>query len=179
MHDWMILVILVVIEVILFVIHPFYRFVGKDMMDDLKYPMKDNTVPVWAVPVSSTPFVSQGIVQFSLPKFPCSSCFGYGTWPLKDKNLCFNWNRDKNYLFSLIVIVFVLWKMLGLIFLVFDDQMYAVLLPIVVFLLIYPRRRDVYDLHHAVLGNKLNILLVCCQTYIFFLILTLHILSRH
>lgn len=62
MHDWMILVILVVIEVILFVIHPFYRFVGKDMMDDLKYPMKDNTVPVWAVPVSSTPFVSQGIV---------------------------------------------------------------------------------------------------------------------
>lgn len=52
MHDWLILLLLVVIEIILFVIHPFHRFVGKDMMEDLKYPMKDNTVPVWAVPVS-------------------------------------------------------------------------------------------------------------------------------
>ncbi|GMN38647.1 hypothetical protein TIFTF001_007878 [Ficus carica] len=114
MHDWMILVILVVIEVILFVIHPFYRFVGKDMMDDLKYPLKDNTVPVWAVPVSSTPFVSQGIVQFSLPNFH-----------------------------ALHVLV----------------TMYAVLLPIVVFLLIYLRRRDVYDLHHAVLGLLFAVLI--------------------
>ena len=39
------------IAIILLVIHPFYRFVGKDMMDDLKYPLKDNTVPVWAIPV--------------------------------------------------------------------------------------------------------------------------------
>lgn len=52
MHDWLILLLLVVIEVILFVIHPFYRYVGKDMMTDLKYPMKGNTVPSWAVPVS-------------------------------------------------------------------------------------------------------------------------------
>lgn len=51
MYDWTILVFLGVIEIILYAIHPFYRFVGKDMMDDLKYPMKDNTVPVWAVPV--------------------------------------------------------------------------------------------------------------------------------
>lgn len=52
MHDWLILILLVIIEIILYVIHPFYRFVGKDMMTDLKYPLKDNTVPVWAVPVS-------------------------------------------------------------------------------------------------------------------------------
>lgn len=51
-HDWLILLLLAVIIAILNVIHPFYRFVGKDMMDDLKYPYKSNTVPFWAVPVS-------------------------------------------------------------------------------------------------------------------------------
>ncbi|KAF9674051.1 hypothetical protein SADUNF_Sadunf10G0087700 [Salix dunnii] len=51
LHDWLILVLLVVIEVILYVMHPFYRFVGKDMMTDLKYPLKENTVPVWTVPL--------------------------------------------------------------------------------------------------------------------------------
>ncbi|KAK1552826.1 hypothetical protein Q3G72_024010 [Acer saccharum] len=80
MHDWIILLLLAVIEGVLFAIHPFYRFVGEDMMTDLKYPLKDNTVPIWAVPI------------------------------------------------------------------------YAVLLPIVVFLLIYFRRRCVYDLHHGILG---------------------------
>lgn len=53
MHDWVILMLLGLIVVILNVIHPFYRFVGKDMMTDLRYPLKSNTVPVWAVPVSS------------------------------------------------------------------------------------------------------------------------------
>lgn len=52
MHDWLILVLLVVIEVILYIMHPFYRYVGKDMMTDLKYPLKSNTVPSWTVPVS-------------------------------------------------------------------------------------------------------------------------------
>lgn len=32
MHDWLILLLLVIIEVLLNIIHPFYRFVGKDMM---------------------------------------------------------------------------------------------------------------------------------------------------
>ncbi|XP_030529286.1 lipid phosphate phosphatase 2-like isoform X2 [Rhodamnia argentea] len=86
-HDWLILLLLVVLEVILFIIHPFYRFVGKDMMTDLKYPMKRNTVPVWAVPV------------------------------------------------------------------------YAVLLPVSVFLLVYLRRRDVYDLHHGILGLSYSVLI--------------------
>lgn len=52
LHDWLILVLLVVIDIILNIINPFYRFVGKDMMTDLRYPLKPNTVPVWAVPVS-------------------------------------------------------------------------------------------------------------------------------
>ncbi|KAJ0687929.1 putative phospholipid phosphatase [Helianthus annuus] len=52
MYDWLILIALAVMIVVLNVIHPFYRFVGKDMMTDLKYPLKDSTVPLWAVPVS-------------------------------------------------------------------------------------------------------------------------------
>ncbi|KAI4352175.1 hypothetical protein L6164_006452 [Bauhinia variegata] len=92
MHDWLILMLLVLIEIILYIIHPFSRFVGKDMMTDLRYPLKSNTVPVWAVP------------------------------------------------------------------------MYAVLLPIVVFLVVYFRRRDVYDLHHAVLGLLFSILVTAVIT---------------
>ena len=53
MHNWIILVLLVVLECILLIIHPFYRFVGKDMMTDLSYPLKSNTVPIWSVPVSN------------------------------------------------------------------------------------------------------------------------------
>jgi len=52
MHDWLILLLLVVIEFILYLTPPFYRYVGKDMMTNLKYPLLDNTVPVWTVPVS-------------------------------------------------------------------------------------------------------------------------------
>jgi hypothetical protein len=52
MHDWLMVVLLVVIEVILYLTPPFYRYVGKDMMTDLRYPLLDNTVPAWAVPVS-------------------------------------------------------------------------------------------------------------------------------
>ncbi|KAL7001091.1 putative lipid phosphate phosphatase 3, chloroplastic [Sarracenia purpurea var. burkii] len=92
MHDWIILLLLVVIEIILNVIHPFYRFVGKDMMTDLKYPIKGNTVPVWSVPL------------------------------------------------------------------------YAVLLPIAVFLLFYVRRRDVYDLHHSILGLLFAVLITAVLT---------------
>lgn len=53
MHDWLILVLLAVIEIVLNVIEPFHRFVGEEMMTDLKYPLKSNTVPFWAVPVRS------------------------------------------------------------------------------------------------------------------------------
>ncbi|XP_016680565.2 lipid phosphate phosphatase 2 isoform X1 [Gossypium hirsutum] len=92
MHDWLILVLLVVIWVVILIIHPFYRFVGKDMMDDLRYPLQSNTVPVWAVP------------------------------------------------------------------------MYAVLLPMLIFIFVYIRRRDVYDLHHAVLGLLFSVLVTAVIT---------------
>ncbi|KAJ6793446.1 lipid phosphate phosphatase 2-like [Iris pallida] len=87
MHDWIILIFLLALVVSLNAIHPFHRFVGKDMMADLKYPLKSNTVPVWAVP------------------------------------------------------------------------MIAVLLPIAIFVGVYFRRRDVYDLHHAILGILFSVLI--------------------
>ncbi|KAL5726579.1 hypothetical protein ACHQM5_009612 [Ranunculus cassubicifolius] len=80
MHDWLIFLLLIVIEIVLNVIEPFHRFVGKDMMTDLRYPLKDNTVPFWGVPLI------------------------------------------------------------------------AVLLPLIIFSVYYFYRRDVYDLHHAILG---------------------------
>ncbi|KAM3198916.1 hypothetical protein P3L10_034353 [Capsicum annuum] len=92
MHDWLILLLLVVIEIVLYVIGPFYRYVGKDMMTDLRYPMKDNTVPVWSVPL------------------------------------------------------------------------YAILLPIIIFVFIYLRRRDVYDLHHSILGLLFAVLITAVIT---------------
>ena len=51
-HDWFIFLVLVFIEIILNIVHPFYRFVGKDMMSNLKYPIKENTVPLRTVPVT-------------------------------------------------------------------------------------------------------------------------------
>ncbi|XP_028786480.1 lipid phosphate phosphatase 2-like isoform X2 [Neltuma alba] len=51
LHDWLILLLLVFIDVILNVIEPFHRFVGAGMMTDLRYPLKANTVPFWAVPI--------------------------------------------------------------------------------------------------------------------------------
>ncbi|EYU40818.1 hypothetical protein ABFS82_12G072000 [Erythranthe guttata] len=91
-HDWLILILLVIIEVILNIIHPFYRFVGKDMMIDLKYPMKENTVPIWSVPL------------------------------------------------------------------------YAVLLPIAIFVLYYLRRKDIYDLHNSILGLLFAVLITAVLT---------------
>jgi len=68
-RDWLILLLLIVIEVVLFVIKPFYRFVGRDMMEDLKYPMKENTVPVWAVPVSVCSSSNEQLVIFDASNF--------------------------------------------------------------------------------------------------------------
>ncbi|TVU20367.1 hypothetical protein EJB05_36574 [Eragrostis curvula] len=87
LFDWIVLALLVAIEVGLNLIEPFHRFVGEDMMTDLRYPMKDNTVPVWAVPI------------------------------------------------------------------------YAVIGPIIIFIAIYMKRRNVYDLHHAILGLLFSVLI--------------------
>ena len=51
LYDWVVLALLVAIDVGLNLIEPFHRFVGEDMMAELRYPLKSNTVPVWAVPV--------------------------------------------------------------------------------------------------------------------------------
>ncbi|KAJ7975773.1 lipid phosphate phosphatase 2-like [Quillaja saponaria] len=66
MHDWLILILLVLIEGILYIIHPFYRFVGEDMMTDLKYPLKSNTVPVWSVPVNICRFIAHSNLSFCI-----------------------------------------------------------------------------------------------------------------
>ncbi|KAL7608827.1 hypothetical protein Lser_V15G11738 [Lactuca serriola] len=86
MHDWFVFIFLVIMEIILNVIEPFHRFVGAEMMEDLKYPLQDNTVPIWAVPII------------------------------------------------------------------------AILLPFVVILIYYFIRKDVYDLHQAVLGLLFSVL---------------------
>ncbi|KAM7271482.1 hypothetical protein ACFE04_030696 [Oxalis oulophora] len=92
MHDWLILLLLIAIDIGLNLIEPFHRFVGEGMMTDLKYPLKANTIPFWAVP-----FI-------------------------------------------------------------------AVLLPIVVFLIYYFRRNDVYDLHQAILGLLFSVLITSVIT---------------
>ncbi|XP_042500027.1 lipid phosphate phosphatase 2-like [Macadamia integrifolia] len=87
MHDWLILLLLVVIEGVLNLIEPFHRFVGEDMLTDLSFPLKANTVPFWAVPII------------------------------------------------------------------------AIILPFFIILAYYFWRRDVYDLHHALLGLLYSVLL--------------------
>ncbi|KQK09080.1 hypothetical protein BRADI_2g45920v3 [Brachypodium distachyon] len=86
-YDWLALLLLVAVEVLLNAIEPFHRFVGAGMMTDLRYPLKSNTVPVWAVPVI------------------------------------------------------------------------AVIGPMIIFVVIYIRRRNVYDLHHAILGILFSVLI--------------------
>lgn len=61
MHDWLILLLLVIIDAVLNIIEPFHRFVGEGMMTDLRYPLKDNTIPFWAVPVC---FASKNSLKF-------------------------------------------------------------------------------------------------------------------
>ncbi|KAF7816155.1 putative lipid phosphate phosphatase 4 isoform X1 [Senna tora] len=50
-HDWVILVVLMAIDGFLNLIEPFHRYVGEDMMTDLKYPFHEDTIPMWAVPI--------------------------------------------------------------------------------------------------------------------------------
>ncbi|KAL8142022.1 hypothetical protein V2J09_015054 [Rumex salicifolius] len=92
-YDWLVLIVLVALEAVLeLVINPFNQFVSKDMMADLKFPLKANTVPMWTVPL------------------------------------------------------------------------YAGALPIVIFVVFYFRRRNVYDLHNAVLGLMYAILMTAVMT---------------
>lgn len=38
----------------------------------------------------------------------------------------------------------------------FGYQVYGIILPVLIFVFIYIRRRDVYDLHHGILGESLQ-----------------------
>ncbi|KAL0423759.1 UNVERIFIED_CONTAM: putative lipid phosphate phosphatase 3, chloroplastic [Sesamum radiatum] len=91
-HDWLILLLLVAMDIGLNLIEPFHRYVSAELMTDLKYPFKKDTVPMWAVPI------------------------------------------------------------------------YAVILPITVFLVYYYYKRDVYDLHHAILGLAYSLLVTAIIT---------------
>lgn len=51
LFDWVVLLLFVAMYAVLGQVQPFHRFVAEDMMASLRYPMKDNTVPGWAVPV--------------------------------------------------------------------------------------------------------------------------------
>ncbi|KAL5544881.1 hypothetical protein UlMin_008665 [Ulmus minor] len=59
MHDWLVLLLLGAINISLHAIEPFHRYIGRDMMSDLKFPFKEDTVPFWAVPIYAVflPFV--------------------------------------------------------------------------------------------------------------------------
>jgi membrane-associated phospholipid phosphatase len=92
MHDWLILLLLIFIDVGLNLIEPFHRFVGEGMLTDLRYPLKANTVPFWAVP-----FI-------------------------------------------------------------------AIILPLVIILIYYFKRNDVYDLHQAILGLLFSVLITSVIT---------------
>ncbi|MCL7031414.1 hypothetical protein MKW94_021675 [Papaver nudicaule] len=51
MYDWIILVLLMVMYLGIYLIHPFHRYIGRHMMDDLRFPVKDVTVKFWVVPL--------------------------------------------------------------------------------------------------------------------------------
>jgi hypothetical protein len=113
-----VLTLLVAIDVGLNLIEPFHRFVGEDMMADLRYPLKSNTVPVWAVPV-----------HLSIQPFPCRR-------PRK----LFRWIKDRCFEIG---------------------QIYAVIGPIIIIVGIYMKRRNVYDMHHAILGEFSTVASAC------------------
>ncbi|AQK97639.1 Lipid phosphate phosphatase 2-like [Zea mays] len=92
MYDWIVLILLAVLDGVLNIIEPFHRFVGSEMMTDLRYPMKGNTVPFWAVPII-------GIIG-----------------------------------------------------------------PMVIITVIYFKKRNVYDLHHAILGLLFSVLITAVLT---------------
>ncbi|XP_022158499.1 putative lipid phosphate phosphatase 3, chloroplastic [Momordica charantia] len=84
--DWLMVLVLMFMYFGIFKIQPFRRYVGRDMIANVKYPLMGVTIPFWTVPL------------------------------------------------------------------------YAVVLPIAIFLAAYMRRRDVYDLHDAILGILLSVL---------------------
>lgn len=52
--DWLFVVVLFIMEIVLNVIHPYRRYLGKEMFvtGEYMYPLEKQTVPVAAVPVT-------------------------------------------------------------------------------------------------------------------------------
>ena len=107
--DWVVLALLVAVDVGLNLVEPFHRFVGEDMMADLRYPLKSNTVPVWTVPVR---YVCAASLEPSLQK-------------------------EKNRKLSSIYFTGLKHRCLEI------AQIYAVIGPIIIFVGIYVKRRNV------------------------------------
>lgn len=129
MYDWIILLLLAVIDGLLNIIEPFHRFVGKDMMTDLRYPMKGNTVPFWAVPVCPGIFIFQYVL---ILLYPCKSSYVVLS--------CFSY-----------------------------FQLIGIILPWAIFVGIYLKKKNFYDLHHGILGifhiyDPLNMLISTRET---------------
>ncbi|KAK4409581.1 Lipid phosphate phosphatase 2 [Sesamum angolense] len=106
-HDWLILLLLVAMDIGLNLIEPFHRYVSAELMTDLKYPFKKDTVPMWAVPVLAYLVTANHVVSFTL----------------------FNINLA-HYRISGILLL----------------------------------QRDVYDLHHAILGLAYSLLVTAIIT---------------
>ena len=119
MYDWIILLCLAVLDGLLNIIEPFHRFVGRDMMTDLRYPLKGNTIPFWAVPVCS----------------------------------CFTLNFHMTSYIDVTVSMHNLFLSLAFSWL----QLIAIVLPWFVFAGIYFKMKNVYDLHHGILGTLLSL----------------------
>ncbi|XP_074582086.1 lipid phosphate phosphatase 2-like isoform X1 [Curcuma longa] len=66
--DWFALIGLLILVLAIRTVRPFYRFVGKEMMTDLRYPFKTNTVPPWALPIISIVLPAAIIVAFYIHK---------------------------------------------------------------------------------------------------------------
>ncbi|CAI7917442.1 unnamed protein product, partial [Closterium sp. NIES-53] len=51
--DWVVFVLITAGSIALDSVHPFQQFVNADYMQKYMYPLKPDSVPFWAVPVSS------------------------------------------------------------------------------------------------------------------------------
>ena len=133
LFDWIVLLLLVAMYAVLGLLQPFHRFVAEDMMASLRYPMKDNTVPSWAVPVwyiYATPhLLKKKSYAFWVPCLYIS----------KDEIATAISTIQK--LRTLIVFEFIF------------KQIIAIVVPMIFIVGIYIKRRNVYDLHHAILGR--------------------------
>lgn len=118
LNDWLLIVIIFVLWLLTFLIHPFQRHVGATnfVTAQLRYPYKSNTIPFQVVPV---------IIRLS---------FAVVVAPF--------------------LILFYQLKELYLVVLTVErsEQVIAVAIPLVVMLGIFFRRRNIRDLHHAILG---------------------------